>query len=74
MHFVVGYENLWHLTPAFAGLAVFVVAQALCYPYLAAPDPALLDEWRERDRRRDAATPKRETIRDTSCVHNTLMD
>ena len=48
VHFIVGYENLWHLTPAFAGLAVFVIAQALCYPYLAAPDPALLDEWRER--------------------------
>ena len=51
MHFVVGYENLWHLTPAFAGLAVFIMAQVLCYPYLAAPDPALLDEWRERARR-----------------------
>ena len=50
VHFIVGYENLWHLTPAFAGLAVFVVAQALCYPYLAANDPALLDEWRERAR------------------------
>ena len=48
VHFVVGYENLWHLTPAFAGLAVFIVAQVLSYPYLAAPDPALLDEWRER--------------------------
>jgi dihydroorotate dehydrogenase len=48
VHFVVGYENLWHLTPAFVGLAVFVVAQALCYPYLASPDPELLDEWRER--------------------------
>jgi dihydroorotate dehydrogenase len=47
VHFVVGYENLWHLTPAFAGLAVFVVAQALCYPYLASSDPELLDEWRE---------------------------
>ena len=46
VHFVVGYENLWHLTPAFAGLAVFIVAQVLSYPYLAAPDPALLDEWR----------------------------
>ncbi len=50
VHFVVGYENLWHLTPAFAGLAVFVIAQALSYPYLAAADPALLDEWRERTR------------------------
>jgi hypothetical protein len=50
VHYVVGYENLWHLTPAFAGLAVFIIAQALCYPYLAASDAALLDEWRERRR------------------------
>jgi dihydroorotate dehydrogenase len=56
VHIVVGYENLWHLLPAFAGLAVFVLAQVLCYPYLAAPDPTLLDEWRERARRRDAAS------------------
>jgi hypothetical protein len=56
VHIVVGYENLWHLLPAFAGLAVFVLAQALCYPYLAVPDPTLLDEWRERARRRDAAS------------------
>jgi dihydroorotate dehydrogenase len=52
VHFVVGYENLWHLTPAFAGLAVFGAAQWLCYPYLAAPDPELLEEWRERAGRR----------------------
>ena len=56
MHFIVGYKNLWHLTPAFAGLAVFVMAQALSYAYLAAPDPALLDEWRERTRRLEAAS------------------
>jgi len=56
VHYVVGYENLWHLTPAFAGLAVFVTAQALSYPYLAAPDPALVDEWRERANRRGVAS------------------
>jgi dihydroorotate dehydrogenase len=54
VHFVVGYENLWHLTPAFTGLAVLILAEALCYPYLAAPDPALLDEWRDRAGRRRA--------------------
>ena len=54
MHFVVGYENAWHLAPAFARLAVFVVAQALSYGYLAAPDAALLDEWRERGARHQA--------------------
>ena len=56
MHIVVGYENLWHLLPAFAGLALFVLAQVLCYPYLAVADPMLLDEWWERARRRDAAS------------------
>ncbi len=50
VHFIVGYHNLWHLMPAFAGLAVFLIAQAFCYPYLAATSPALLDEWRERAR------------------------
>ena len=48
VHFVVGYENLWHLTPAFLGLTVFLAAQALSYPFLARPDPALLDAWRRR--------------------------
>jgi hypothetical protein len=47
-HYIVGYENRWHLPPAFAGLVVFTVAQVFCYPFLATPDPALLDEWRER--------------------------
>jgi hypothetical protein len=56
VHFVVGYKNLWHLTPAFAGLTVFIIAQTLSYPYLAAPDPALLDEWREQARRRHSAS------------------
>jgi hypothetical protein len=36
-------------------MAVFIIAQVLSYPYLAAPDLELLDEWRERARRRDAA-------------------
>lgn len=58
VHFVVGYENLWHLTPAFAGLAAFIVAQVLSYPYLAAPDPELLDEWRERTGRRGGGSPR----------------
>jgi hypothetical protein len=60
VHFVVGYENPWHLAPAFAGLAVFVVAQALSYGYLAAPDAAPLDEWRERGARRNAAPDPRD--------------
>jgi hypothetical protein len=65
VHFVVGYENLWHMTPAFAGLAVFIVAQALSYPYLAAPDPALLDQWRERTIGRDVPSPTMETAHST---------
>jgi dihydroorotate dehydrogenase len=53
VHYVVGYENLWHLTPAFAGLTVFIIAQVLSYPYLGGSDPALLDAWHERATRRD---------------------
>ena len=48
VHFVVGYENLWHLAPAFAGLALFMTALALTYPYLCLPDPALEAEWARR--------------------------
>ena len=40
VHFVVGYENLWHLTPAFGGLAIFLIGLALTYPYLCLQDPA----------------------------------
>jgi dihydroorotate dehydrogenase len=34
VHFVVGYTNLWHLTPAFSGAGLFAIALALAYPYL----------------------------------------
>jgi hypothetical protein len=33
VHFAVGYENLWHLTPAFVGLGIFVTAQLLSYSF-----------------------------------------
>jgi hypothetical protein len=48
VHFAVGYENVWHLTPAFAGLAMFVAGLALSHPYLCRPDPALEAEWARR--------------------------
>jgi hypothetical protein len=38
VHFAVGYINAMHLAPAFAGLALFVTALALSYPYLCAGD------------------------------------
>jgi hypothetical protein len=34
VHFAVGYLNPWHLAPAFAGLLLFTVSLALCFPYL----------------------------------------
>lgn len=34
VHLVVGYTSLWHLTPAFAGAALFLLGLALSYPYL----------------------------------------
>lgn len=34
VHLAVGYTNLWHLTPAFSGLALFAAALALSYPHL----------------------------------------
>ena len=48
VHFVVGYENLWHLTPAFAGLAIFVTGLALSHPYFCRPTPELAAEWEEK--------------------------
>ncbi len=51
VHYAVGYENLWHLTPAFAGLALFVTGLWLSYPYLCSPDVILADEWARRLRR-----------------------
>jgi len=51
VHFVVGYENLWHLTPAFTGLAMFLTGLWLSYPYLCRPDPALEAEWQRRTSR-----------------------
>ena len=38
VHFAVGYMNLFHLTPAFAGLGLFAASMALSYPHLCARD------------------------------------
>jgi dihydroorotate dehydrogenase len=56
VHFAVGYENLWHLAPAFAGLAIFLTGLALTYPYLCQSDPALEAEWSLRHRPGPAST------------------
>ena len=48
VHYAVGYENLWHLTPAFAGLALFAAGLWLSSPYLCGGDLALADEWTRR--------------------------
>jgi hypothetical protein len=48
VHFVVGYENLWHLMPAFLGLAMFLAGLALTYAELCLPDLSLAAEWNER--------------------------
>jgi dihydroorotate dehydrogenase len=34
VHYVVGYTELGHLLPAFAGLGLFLVGMGLAYPYL----------------------------------------
>lgn len=34
VHYAVGYHNLFHLAPAFAGLGLFAAALTLAYPYL----------------------------------------
>jgi dihydroorotate dehydrogenase len=50
VHLVVGYTDLWHLTPAYGGLAVFLLGQALSYPFLCRPG-ATPQEWRRFLRR-----------------------
>jgi dihydroorotate dehydrogenase len=47
VHLAVGYTNVMHLAPAFAGLALFSAALAFSYPYLCAGENAAR-EWRER--------------------------
>jgi hypothetical protein len=34
VHLAVGYTNLWHLAPAFAGATTFLAGLGLAYPYL----------------------------------------
>jgi dihydroorotate dehydrogenase len=45
VHLTVGYTDLWHLTPAYGGLAVFLLGLGLSYPYLCQPG-ATQAEWR----------------------------
>ena len=48
VHYAVGYHNVWHLTPAFAGATLFAVGLVLSYSHLCARDPTVEDAWRER--------------------------
>ncbi len=48
VHFAVGYENLWHLAPAFIGLAMFLTGSALAYDFCCREDPELAMEWTQR--------------------------
>jgi hypothetical protein len=54
VHLAVGYTNLWHLAPAFAGSAVFAVALFLSHPYLCRRDPADEETWQRYTRLRTA--------------------
>jgi dihydroorotate dehydrogenase len=40
VHLAVGYTNLWHLAPAFAGATAFLGGLALAYPYLCRLPPS----------------------------------
>ncbi len=54
IHFAVGYQDLWHLTPPFLAAASLVIGELLAYPALATePDSA---ERHERDRRPEDLT------------------
>jgi dihydroorotate dehydrogenase len=44
VHHVVGYDDLWHLTPAYGGLLLALVGLALSYPFLSAPG-STAEEW-----------------------------
>jgi dihydroorotate dehydrogenase len=48
VHVAVGYTNLLHLTPAYGGLLVFLLAAALTHPLMCRPG-AGADEWRRFD-------------------------
>ena len=45
VHFAVGYTDLGHLLPAFAGLALFLVGLGLSYSYLCSGNPANEAAW-----------------------------
>src|SRR5262249_4154315 len=49
-HLVHGYTDVWHLTPACGGLAMFLLGMALARPWLCQPG-ATAEEWRRFRRR-----------------------
>ncbi len=46
VHMVVGYHNLKHLAPAFAGLGLFAAGLGLSSPWLCGDDPRSRERWR----------------------------
>jgi hypothetical protein len=54
VHLAVGYTNLWHLAPAFAGAALLAAGLVLSFPYLCRDAATASEEWkRYRDARGD---------------------
>jgi hypothetical protein len=49
VHFAVGYENPWHLAPAFAGLGLLAVSMGLLHPHLCRADADHADAGRRHD-------------------------
>jgi dihydroorotate dehydrogenase len=57
IHYLVGYRSVWHLAPAWVGFGLFVVALALCYPYLGGTDRELAVAWQAHRARWSAREP-----------------
>jgi dihydroorotate dehydrogenase len=56
VHLAVGYTNLWHLAPAFAGAGLLAAGLVLSSPYLCRDAAAANEEWRRyKDPRSDHA-------------------
>jgi dihydroorotate dehydrogenase len=55
IHYAVGYHSPWHLAPAWAGFALFLVTMALSYPHLCGRNAAFEEAWRAHRARWAAA-------------------
>jgi dihydroorotate dehydrogenase len=57
IHLHVGYINLWHLSPAFVGMAIFAAGFGLSYPYFRGNDRRTNVAWEELRRARSCVRP-----------------